>query len=189
VTGGGSSSVETEIKIPVADLAAVRGRLLDAGAERISMPHLEQNILFDDPGGAFSSSGCALRLRLAGGAAIVTFKGPVQARGVVKSREEIETRVDDAGVVEEIFRRLGFVRRFRYEKRREEFKFLACEIALDETPIGNFVEVEGEADPIRDAVARLSLSESDAVLHSYAGLYRRERERNPSLPPDMLFSR
>lgn len=189
MTGGGESSIETEIKIPVAELGAIRERLVAAGAGRISPIHLEENILFDDPAGALSGSGCALRLRRAGGAAIVTFKGPVQGGGILKSREEIETKVGDAGAMEAILRRLGFVARFRYEKRREEFGLLGCEIALDETPIGNFVEVEGEAGPIREVVARLSLPESRAVLHSYASLYRRERERDPKLPPDMLFSR
>lgn len=185
----GSPSVETEIKIPVAELASVRDRLLESGAERISEPHLEENVLFDDGAGVLSSSGCALRVRREPEAAILTFKGPVQASGTLKSREELEVRLEDAETIETILRRLGFAARFRYEKRREEFRLLGCVIALDETPIGNFVEVEGEAGEIHEVVARLALPESRAVLLSYAGLYRRARERDPGLPPDMLFSR
>jgi adenylate cyclase class IV len=44
------SSHESEIKIPVPDLAAVRARLADA--ERISERHDESNVLFDDAKGS-----------------------------------------------------------------------------------------------------------------------------------------
>ncbi len=77
----------------------------------------------------------------------LTFKGPARFEQGIKTREERETSVGSAEEAEAILLRLGFVRRFRYEKRREEWRLFGCAVALDETPIGNFVEIEG--DPLR----------------------------------------
>jgi len=128
-------------------------------------------------------------LRMAEGKGVLTFKGPVRFEGNVKSREELQTEVGDAATLRGILERLGFRPKFRYQKRREEFELRSCTICLDETPIGDFIEVEGEASKIPGALAELGLSASDAVRDSYAGLYARKRGQDPSLPPDMLFSR
>ncbi|HET9796229.1 MAG TPA: class IV adenylate cyclase [Thermoanaerobaculia bacterium] len=179
------SSEESEIKIPVPDLPAVRRRL--SGAERLSGIHLESNVLFDDAAGRLLASGTALRLRRARGRALVTFKGRAAFEGAVKRREELETEVADAATFERVLERLGFVPKFRYDKRREEFRFAGCVVALDETPIGTFVEIEGEPSAIEAAATDLGLDPRHAVRDSYAGLYRRARESDPSLPPDMVF--
>ena len=84
--------------------------------------------------------------------------------------------------------RLGFRRKFRYEKRREEWRFSDCDVALDETPIGNFVEIEGDPAAIRRAVAALALDFASAIPYSYAGLYARKRKEDPALPEDMVFT-
>ena len=62
-----------------------------------------------------------------------------------------------------------------------------CAVALDETPIGNFVEVEGEPTAIRRVVVRLGLDFTEAIPYSYAELYPRRRKDEPSLPPDMVW--
>ena len=182
-----SGPEETEIKVPVSDLAPTRSRLTESGAERVSEPHHERNILFDDPAGHLSSSGKTLRLRRARGRGILTFKGPPTFDGGVKRREEREVEVSDAGEAEAIVERLGYVPRFRYEKRREELRFLGCVIALDETPIGSFVEIEGPPEAIGPCASALGLDAAAAVRESYAGLYRKARARDTRLPPDMLF--
>ena len=83
--------------------------------------------------------------------------------------------------------RLGYAAKFRYEKRREEFRWKGCLVALDETPIGSFVEIEGEGEAIGEALSALGLRAEDAARNSYAGLYRAAREKDRRLPPDMLF--
>ena len=182
------SSEESEIKIPVADLSALRDRLLGAGAERVSEKHHETNILFDDADGRLAAAGRALRLRRARGRGLVTFKGAAAFEGKIKRREEIEIEVSDADLAERLFARLGFTPKFRYDKRREEFRHGGCVVALDETPIGSFVEIEGDPGLLAAAAADLGLDPHAAVFHSYAGLYRRAREANPALPADMVFS-
>jgi adenylate cyclase class 2 len=89
--------------------------------------------------------------------------------------------------MERILTALGLERRFRYEKRREEWELESCVIALDETPIGDFAEVEGEPPAIRRVLQRLGLDFSQAILDSYAELYQRRRRHEPSLPKDMVF--
>lgn len=183
----GSEPREIEVKLPAADLDEVRRRLETLGAVLEKERHDESNDLFDDDAGTLAGSGRALRLRRAQGRGILTFKGPARFQQGVKSREERETVVGEAGEMEAILERLGFRRRFRYEKRREEWRLSGCAVALDETPIGNFVEIEGDPAAIRKAVTILALDFASAIPYSYAGLYARKRKDDPNLPADMVF--
>jgi len=179
---------EIEVKLPAAHLESVRRRLQELGASLLRRRHDESNDLYDDAGGKLSGSGCALRLRRVDAACWLTFKGPPRFEEGVKTREERETTVGDAAEAEAILARIGLSRRFRYEKRREEWQLLGCAIALDETPIGDFVEVEGDPAGIRKAVAALELDFASAIPYSYARLYALKRKENPSLPEDMVFA-
>jgi adenylate cyclase class 2 len=82
---------------------------------------------------------------------------------------------------------LGLARRFRYQKRREEWRWGNCIIALDETPIGRFVEIEADPGEIRRAVVALGLDFASAVPYSYGRLYAMKRKEKPELPEDMVF--
>jgi adenylate cyclase class 2 len=178
---------EIEIKLPCDDIAAARTKLLELGATSLSTLHFESNELYDDDAGSLAGSGRALRLRRAGGAAILTFKGPARFIDGVKVREERETRVSDPEQTEAILAGLRLSSRFRYEKKREEWTLEGCAVALDETPIGNFVEVEGDPQAIRRVVASLGLDFASAVPYTYARLYAERRKKDPSLPSDMIF--
>ena len=61
----------------------------------------------------------------------------------MKTREEHETVVSDGDVLTRVLESLGLHVWFRYQKFREEFAAEDATIALDETPIGTFVEIEG----------------------------------------------
>ena len=119
---------------------------------------------------------------------MLTYKGPARFQAGAKIREEREAGVSDPEEVSAILERLGFERRFRYEKRREEWRWEGCVIALDATPIGTFVEIEGDPAAIRHVVARLELDPSEAIPYSYAELYVRRRKEQPSLPLDMVWA-
>jgi adenylate cyclase class 2 len=178
---------EIEVKIPVADLSAVRARLEESGATLRSSKHDESNVLFDDSERKLSGSGRAIRLRRAAGRAILTFKGPVRFQAGAKIREERETEVSDPVEAHAILAGLGLEPRFRYDKRREEWDCGGSVVALDETPIGEFVEVEGDPTTIRRVVALLALDASESIPYSYAELYARRRKEDPALPADMVF--
>ena len=178
---------EKEVKLPASDLAAVRERLVRAAAELEAARHDESNDLYDDADRRLSGSGRTVRLRRAAGRAILTYKGVARFEGGARVREERETDVSDPGETEAILRGLGLQRRFRYEKRREEWRRGGCLVALDETPIGDFVEIEGSPEEIRKLIAELGLDSSEAIPYSYAELYARRRKEDPALPADMVW--
>jgi adenylate cyclase class 2 len=179
--------LEVEVKLPADDLESLRRTLRMVDAKSRSPLHFESNDLYDRGDGELAKEGCALRLRRTDRGSTLTFKGPARFEGGTKSREERETAVSDADAVERIFTALGLERRFRYEKKREEWELEGCVIALDETPIGTFVEIEGDPPAIRRALQRLGLDFSEAIPYTYAELYRRRRRDDPSLPNDMTF--
>lgn len=120
-----------------------------------------------------------------GGHAVLTYKGPI-VPGLLKVREELETDAGSAERLLAILDALGFRPVFRYEKRREEHAIPGALVAIDDTPIGTFVEIEGEPDAIHAAARRLGFSEGDYVTASYRALYV------AALPPgaepgDMVF--
>lgn len=114
---------------------------------------------------------------------MLTFKGAVQP-GVMKVREEFETTVSDPESLGRLLAGLGFTVWFRYEKYREEFAAPGVTVAVDETPIGTFVEVEGDEPGILRMVAALGRSEADFVRGSYRSLFAAVRGAGN----DMVFS-
>jgi adenylate cyclase class 2 len=178
---------EIEIKLPVQDLEAVRERLRARNARQLTAPHSESNDLYDQADGSLAKGGRVLRLRRTEDGATLTFKGPARFEEGAKTREERETAVSDPNEMESILAALGFHRRFRYEKRREEWSLDDCVIALDETPIGTFAEVEGDPAAIRRALQHLGLDPAESLPHSYAELYARRRREDSTLPADMLL--
>ena len=187
MSGATGRREETEVKLPAPDLGHVRDRLADLGARLRSARHDESNDLFDDAERRLSGSGRTVRLRRAAGRSVLTYKGVARFEDGARVREEREVDVSDPAEAEAILNGLGLRRTFRYEKRREEWDGGDCVVALDETPIGDFVEIEGDPAAIRKLVASLGLDASEAVPHSYPEIYLRRRKQDPSLPPDMVF--
>jgi adenylate cyclase class 2 len=135
-----------------------------------------------------------LRVRRFGNTATLTFKGASrEGRASLESRhkqrEEIEVTVSDAGAAALILRRLGLRRVFRYEKFRTEYAKPGEPgiVTVDETPIGNFLELEGPAPWIDNVAARLGYRESDYIILSYGALYIQHCESTGTSPSDMLF--
>lgn len=182
-----SSREEIEVKVPARDLTQVRERLGEAGAVLRAPEHEESNFLYDDAERRLSGSGRTVRLRREPGRTILTYKGPARFEGGAKIREEREVDVSDAGEAEAILAGLGLQPRFRYDKRREEWNCEECVVALDTTPIGTFVEIEGDPKAIRKLMVQLGLDFTEAIPYSYAELYQRRRQEDPDLPPDMVW--
>jgi adenylate cyclase class 2 len=165
------SPTETEIKLRMASPEAAREAVTRIGAELARPRHLEDNVLLDDERRTLRGRGNVLRLRRTPGEAVLTFKGPSQARPGVKTREEIETQVADADAAAYVLERLGFRRVFRYQKYREVYRWREQEIVVDETPIGTFLEIEGDVEGIHAAAAALGRAPSDFITDSYVGLF------------------
>ncbi len=182
---------ETELKIPVTDLEAVRRRLEAAAATCLQTAVEELNVVHDDAAGSLLGSGRTLRLRRYAGRMVVTFKGPTEYHGPVKSREEIELAVADLDALATIFARIGLPPVVRYEKVREEWRLDRLLVTLDHTPMGDFVELEGPEEELAAAAVGLGLDPDQAARGSYLSLWQRYRADHPELdlPFDMVFHR
>ncbi len=181
--------VEVELKIPVEGLDAVRRALERLGARLELSAMREVNVLFDAEDGRIERGGGALRLRRHGGRWTLTLKGPPRFDGGVKTRAEHETGVADGAAMERILEGLGYRPRLRYEKDRELWRLGEVEVALDRTPMGDFVELEGERAAILELARRLGLDPGGAVRGSYPTLWEAYRRAHPGLelPRDMVF--
>ena len=179
--------IETEIKLRFESAEAAR-RAIDAlGAAPHAARRLQDDALLDDDAGTLLGRRSALRVRRDGGDGRVTFKGPV-IPGPMKSREEIETSIGDGEKVLRIFGELGFTPRFRYQKYREERRLGGLIIAIDETPIGVFVELEGPESEISQAAGRLGFTPGDYVRSSYRTLFLEYRQAHGLASDHMLFT-
>jgi adenylate cyclase class 2 len=162
---------ETEIKLRVGSAEGARALLARLGAFLVEPRHFEDNVLFDDAARQLTSEGRLLRLRVTPWANALTFKGPREATGEIKSRDEIETRVEDAAALRMILGVLGLSPVFRYEKYREVFEWDDTEIVIDETPIGVFIEIEGDSESIRRTAEALGFGPESYVAETYAELF------------------
>ena len=182
--------VETEVKLPVADLAEITQRLRVAGFKPSVDRLLEVNTLYDNSNRDLRRSGSILRLRKAAHKHLLTWK----SRGTAKrhkAREELETDIGSMEVLHLIFGELGYTPVFRYEKYRTEFRNLgdnAGVATVDETPIGSFLELEGPGEWIDKMAGRLGFSAHDYILDSYGALYLAHCARSGVQPGNMVFA-
>jgi adenylate cyclase class 2 len=185
---------ETEIKLTVTDAKEIRARLVKLGFRTVLARHFESNYLFDFPDQRLRKSRCLVRLRFARNKGLLTFKGaPLRSRDY-KIRREIETHVEDGHRLREIFLLLGLREVFSYEKFRTIYTPRgkrdveeAPKVVLDETPIGNFLELEGPQAWIDEVARQLGYSRREYITESYAALYRKRCQAERKTPEDMVF--
>lgn len=160
--------------------------MLAAGAVPLRSRRLQRDALLDTTTASLRNRGCVLRIRSDGQTTILTFKGETQP-GTMKIREEHETVVTNAEALGHVLDGLGFHVSFRYEKYREEFSAPGVVIAIDETPVGTFVELEGDETAIIAMTQALGRSEADFIRQSYRALFVAGREAAGLTGPDMVF--
>ena len=185
---------ETEIKLLARERMQVRKRLSQLGFKVLKARHFESNCLFDFPDLRLRRSGCLLRLRFAGGEDLLTFKGPPLHPRRYESRREIETRVEDGVLLREVLKNLGLKQVFIYEKYRTIFVegiksdlHGLPQVAYDETPIGNYLELEGPEKWIDEVAARLGYSRQDYITSNYLALYCEKCEEEGKTAGNMVF--
>lgn len=185
-----ATTFEAEVKLACDDLDRLRG----AGFQLdiVEPRHFEDNWLLDTSDKAMLTQGKALRIRFARGKGWITFKGAVRDTGsVVKVREEIELETTAPDRAIELLERLGFQRSFRYQKYRTVYQVAVdgkeVTVVFDETPIGNFIEIEGNESTVARVFEASGFSDTDIVRESYPELQaKRCNERGVPLE-DLVF--
>lgn len=193
---------ETEVKIAIADLADIRKKLRAAGFRAVQRRAFEDNVLFDLPGRPLRAQRIILRLRHYGRRWMLTYKGTPEADSRYKSRVEYESEIIQPEAIRLILRSLGLAPVFRYQKYRTHYVDRAVrkrvgsrkraakprfEIALDETPIGVFIELEGSRAAIDRAARALGFSADDYSTKSYGALYLEKCAQEGIEPGEMVF--
>ena len=160
-------ALEREIKLRFDDADEARAKILALGATPLYGRRLQEDALLDTEDELLRRQRSTLRVRSEGGKSLLTFKGPALP-GRIKIREVHVW--------------------FRYEKYREEFSVDDVVIAIDETPVGVFVEIEGSEDAINAAARALDKRPPDYITDSYRFLFLQHRDANGLAGHDMVFA-
>jgi len=167
--------IEREVKLRFDSPEDARAAILAAGATPLRCRRLQEDVLLDADDESLRRRQCVLRVRTESGRSLLTFKGPAKP-GTMKTRDEYETVVGDGEVLKQVLEALGLHVWFRYEKYREEYAATDVTIALDETPVGTYVEIEGDEHGIHAMTRALGRTAGDFILHSYRRLFVLHRE-------------
>lgn len=178
---------EVEIKFIVDDLPALARALRAAGFRRVTRRTHEMNVLFDFPGGLLRRRGELLRLREYGGRWRLTHK--TRGRdGRHKARIETESEVADGAQMAAILRSLGLAPSFRYEKFRTVWSDGTGHVLLDETPVGDFAEIEGPPRWIDRTARALGVRPAEYITQSYAAVFEDWKRHTGSRAAEMTFA-
>ena len=178
---------ELEVKFYLSRRKALEAKLNLMG--RLQAPRVyEINLRFDTPDHVLAGSGRLLRLRQ-DTRARVTYKGAGSEEGGARLRQELEFTVSDFDTAKAVFEALGYQVFTMYEKYRTTYQLGNVEVALDEMPTGEFLEIEGpDSESIKAAVDQLGLSWEARILDSYLVLFERLNARLGLDFRDLSFS-
>ena len=183
--------VETEIKLRLrGGLSKVRHALRQLGYRISKHRKLESNTLYDNTKRSLRKHGKLIRVRRVGDRLVLTYKGPSEPSRY-KKRRELEIEFPGTPPIVAILNQLGYHPVFRYEKYRTEYTKRSNEgkVLVDETPIGNYLELEGSPRWIDRTAKQLGFSKSDYITRSYGYLYLAYCRERRTRPKDMLFSK
>ena len=191
-------AAEIELKFPVSNLESLEARLIELGFHQDTPRTFEHNTLYDTPSRDLRAHREILRIRQYGALCTVTHKRqPVDeatdAAARYKVRIETETIVAEGPALAEIFRSLGYVPVFVYEKFRTVWSYpvsteVTAHFVLDETPIGAFAELEGPPSWIDESLARLGVDHTSCTTDSYGKLFLDWKQRTASTAKHLTFS-
>ena len=186
--------LEREVKLLFRSADDARAAIVNAGATPFKLRRLQDDALFDSDDERLRKLGCTLRVRTERDTdgpepqrVFLTLKGPVQP-GTMKVRQEHETAVENGKALAHVFDALGLHVWFRYQKYREEFAATDLIMAVDATPVGTFVEIEGTEEAILSMTRALGRTPADFIVDSYYRLFLKRRDQFGLPGPHMLFA-
>jgi len=177
---------EIEIKFQVKNVRSLVRTLRAAGFRLVTPRTNEMNTLYDLPGGVLRARRELLRVRKYGSESTLTHKSGGK-KGRHSSRVELETGVADGKKMDAILRGLGYGPTFRYEKFRAEWTDRKGVVVVDETPIGNFCEIEGPSRWIDATARKLGVTPAEYITKNYATLFAEWKQATNSPALEMTF--
>lgn len=165
----------------------------DIALDTIAPRHFEDNWLLDFPDRRLTANHSVLRIRIVDDHGWLTFKGPPEPHAWLKERQEIEAPLAEPRRVLAILRAIGLQCIFRYQKFRTEYRVrlpagTTVRAMFDETPMGNFMELEGSEEALAELIDHLRIPRQALIRESYPALWA-ERARVAGEPlGDMIFS-
>ncbi|MFZ1007775.1 MAG: class IV adenylate cyclase [Candidatus Sulfotelmatobacter sp.] len=180
------SNREIEIKFRVENVRSLARKLRTAGFRVVTRRTHEMNTLYDLPGELLRKKKELLRIRKYGSAWTLTHKAGKKA-GRHSSREELETSLGDGKKMDLILRALGYTPSFRYEKFRAEWTDGKGVVVVDETPLGNFCEIEGMPRWIDATAKKLGVTPADYITKNYVTLFSEWKRQHRSTAREMTF--
>lgn len=195
---------ETEVKIKVTDGVSVYSRITGFAEGIVPLVLFEDDTLYDFPDIRLFKAGSIFRLRRSSAAVRdeagkytakpdpekykLTWKGPSDTSRGYKEVEELEFDVSEPAAMSGMLRSFGLTPLFRYQKYRSVFELRGVKIIYDETPMGLFLEIEGEADKIDETAGGLGFARPDFISLDYYSLWRAYCRENNMPEGDMLFN-
>jgi adenylate cyclase class 2 len=177
---------EIEIKFRLGNIPSISRKLRAAGFRLVTRRTDEQNTLYDLEGSPLRQRGEILRLRKYGDDWELTHKSKGKI-GKHKMRVENQTKLEDGKKMEAILHALGYRPLFRYEKFRATWSDGTGDVVLDETPVGNFGEIEGPPRWIDRTARLLGISSADYITKSYGELFAEWKKQHNSPAEHMTF--
>ena len=170
------STLEIEVKFFLADMETVRHRLQLSGA-RSEGRVFEYNICFESEDQNLHHTQSILRLRKDTNTTLTYKTKPAGIDADFKVLKELEVAVSDFDTTADILKALGFHRELVYEKYRETFTLGSTKICLDSMPFGNFLEIEGQKEDIRNLARQLDMFWHRRILWNYRSMFSTIKKR------------
>ena len=181
--------MEIEIKVPVRDERGTERKLKKLRARLIKIEN-QTDTYYSAPDRDFARTDEALRIRCAGRRKTLAYKGPkIDTRS--KSREEVETEVEDAEKVAKILNFLGYKKVATVRKRRKIYRLSRPShftISLDRVQkLGSFLEVESvgsERDLPRlrngafELIEKIGVKRTECIRESYLEMMLKGDDRS-----------
>lgn len=163
-------NIEIEVKFYLKDIEGMRRNLLELGVESKGRV-FETNIRYEDNQHRLIQKKTLLRLRK-DEKTTLTFKSvPKTKSRDFKVFNELEVEVDDMATMGQILEALGFHPEQKYEKWRETLVLERTKMFLDRMPYGDFLEIEGQPQDIKNWIARLGLNWHRRILLNYLEIF------------------
>ena len=168
--------LEIEVKIKIEHLSVVKKQVLSQDVELIKERHSQDDTFYDWPSLELRKKRHALRVRKINKKIFLTFKGPELKSRKFKIREEYETEIKNGKHLKKILKSLGLQPVFQYQKFRTVYRKKKLTICLDETPIGNFLELEGQQSEIVRFAQALNFTKDDFIKQDYVQLIQQKKQ-------------